>query len=509
MDRRHFLHLAGLATGTLATGTLAADAFAAGALPERLLADPYAPLGDPRARLNLSPVRITGRVHVDGKGVAGVRVSDGATVVTTARDGRYTLLADPLRPFVMVSTPAGHEPARNPAGTMRFYESITALEEQRVDFELTPTVDDANHTMLLLADPQTKTREETDMMHTDTVPAVQEAVRALGEGYVFGVTCGDLMYDDLSLFPEYERAVTRMDLPFYQAIGNHDLEQAAKTSEAAGETYAAYFGPTYYSFDRGAVHYVVLDNVLWHGAGYIGYLDARQLQWLAADLATVQPGATVIVMLHIPPVSTMMDRTGEGFNPTISMTNKEALYRVLEPFNAFLLSGHTHELEHVSDGGATHVVNGAVCGAWWTGPICRDGTPNGFMIYDVRDSAVTWRYQTTGQSADHQLRVYKRGADVTAPDECVANVWAWDPSWTVTWSEDGTPRGVMSRRTELDPLSVELHAGPDKPARASWVDPTPTSHLFYATPSPNAREITVEARDGWGRVYRQSAAVAG
>ncbi len=451
MDRRRFLHLASLATGTLATGGLA----------DQLLADPYAPLGNPRARLSLAPVRITGRVHVADKGVAGVRVSDGASVVITGRDGRYTLLADPLRPFVMVSTPAGHEPARNPAGTMRFYEPITALDEQRVDFPLVATVDDANHTMLLLADPQTKTRTETDLMHAQTVPAVLETLRTLGEAPVFGLTCGDLMYDDLTLFPEYERAVTRMGVPFYQAIGNHDLELTAKTTEAAGATYGAYFGPSYYSFDRGAVHYVVLDNVFWHGSGYVGYLAERQLQWLAADLATVQPGAPVIVLLHIPPVSTMMDRTGEAFNPTISMTNKEALYRVLEPYDAYLLSGHTHELEHVSDGGATHVVNGAVCGAWWTGPICRDGTPNGYMVYDVRGSAVSWRYQATGEAADHQMRLYPRGADSTAPDECVANVWAWDPSWTVTWSEDGVPRGPMARRRGLDPLSVSLHAGPE------------------------------------------------
>ena len=176
--------------------------------------------------------------------MAGVRVSDGATVVTTARDGRYTLLADPLRPFVMVSTPAGHEPARNPAGTMRFYEPITALDEQRVDFALVATPDDAHHTMLLLADPQTKTRDETDMLHTETVPAVLHTLRTLGDAPVFGLTCGDIMYDDLSLFPEYERAVTRMGVPFYQAIGNHDLELAAQDQRSRRRhLLGAYFGP--------------------------------------------------------------------------------------------------------------------------------------------------------------------------------------------------------------------------------------------------------------------------
>ena len=31
------------------------------------------------------------------------------------------------------------------------------------------------------------------------------------------------------------------------------------------------FGPTYYSFDRGRVHYVVLDNVFYLSRGYVGY----------------------------------------------------------------------------------------------------------------------------------------------------------------------------------------------------------------------------------------------
>ncbi len=79
----------------------------------------------------------------------------------------------------------------------------------------------------------------------------------------------------------------------------------------------------------------------------------------------------------------------------------------------------------------------------------------------------------------------------------------------MAWSEDGVSRGPMARRRGLDPLSVSLHAGPYKPVGETWVDPTPTDHLFYATPSPNARESMVEATDGWGRVYRHSQADVG
>ena len=51
----------------------------------------------------------------------------------------------------------------------------------------------------------------------------------------FGVGCGDLMFDDLSLFPEYERGVTAMGVPFFQVIGNHDLDLLGRSDETASQ----------------------------------------------------------------------------------------------------------------------------------------------------------------------------------------------------------------------------------------------------------------------------------
>ena len=88
-------------------------------------------------------------------------------------------------------------------------------------------------------------------------------------------------------------------------------------------------------------------------------------------------------------------------------------------------------------------------------------------------------------------------------EEMLANVWNWDPTWSVVWYEDGDRRGAMAQRVGLDPLSVELHTGPDLPSRRGWVEPRPTRHLFYAPVNPGAREVTVEAIDGFGRSYTE------
>ncbi len=492
LDRRQFLRAASVG----AASTL---------LPDRLLADPYAPL--PRAP-GAAPaaVRVRGVVRSRGRGLAGVAVSDGLDVVRTGRDGTFELRTSSDRDFVRVSVPAGHRIPVNGPGTARFYQPVTAQAEQSFRVELEPLErSDESHTLLLLGDIQTENEMELGWFHEQSVPDLQATIAALGEREVFGISDGDIMYDHLEHYPRYEEGVSRIGVPFFQVVGNHDLDQGGHPDRLSTRTFETYFGPRYYSFDRGAVHYVVLDDVLWHGSGYIGYLDDDQLRWLERDLALVEPGRPVIVATHIPVLGSQHTRNGQR-NPEASMAimNRESLYRLLEPFAAHVLTGHTHEAEHLFEQGVHEHVTGATCGAWWSGPICADGTPNGYCVYDVEGEDIRWRYKATGQADTHQLRVYPRGSDPAAPDEIVANVWDWDPEWTVVWYEDGARRGVMSRRIGRDPLSVELHAGPDLPPRRTWVEPNPVGHLFYAPVGAAVREVRVEARDRFGRVYSEA-----
>lgn len=492
IDRRQFLLRAG-AAGLAATA----------GLPERLLAEPYAPWS--RATSG-RPVRVTGRVTGDERGLAGVAVTDGLAMTITDTEGRYSLVADSSQPFVYLSLPAGWRVPQTAHGTARFHVPLRAdaFGEASAQFALVrDRRGDDRHAFLLLADPQTQTREETGFLHAQTVPALERTVATLGDQPIFGVGCGDIMYDDLTLYPEYERAVSRTGVPFFQVVGNHDLLFDARTDEGTTATFERHFGPRYYSFDRGEMHYVVLDDVLWYGTGYVGYLDQPQLAWLAQDLSRLARGRTVVVFTHIPALSnlsTRASRPGTRRDASESVNNREGLYRLLEPYRAYILSGHTHEHEIFTDGGATHIVHGTVCGAWWSGPICHDGTPNGYGVYEVRGSELRWHYQSTGFDATHQIRAYAPRA-VDGRREFTANVWGWDPSWSVVWLEGADRRGAMTRRLGKDPLSVELHAGSDKPARRKWVEPAPTEHLFHAVVADGARELRVEARDRFGRTY--------
>ncbi len=498
-SRRNFLKKAGLLA---ATGLL---------IPKKPFALNSKALHTTRKHTAEKGVRIRGNVHVRGKALAGVSVTDGIRVTRTDKEGAFDLYSDGRRDFVYLSLPSGYRIPVNPTGTARFYQRIDPDTNGRMttSFELEPLseVHDPEHYhFLLMADPQTENEYEVARFHNETIPDIRNLKLSTTEGKpVFGIGCGDLMFDNLELFPEYEKAVKKTGIPFFQVIGNHDILFDVRTSQESHKVFHTYFGPSHYSFEAGEVHFVVLNNIFWHGAGYVGYLDRDQLDWLRADLRHVEPGRTVVVAMHIPAFSSQHLRTGQNNpSPRLSTTNRRALYELLEPYNAHILSAHMHEHEHVFEGSVHEHIHGTACGAWWSGQICFDGTPNGYSIYEVRGSELRWQYKATGHDPNHQMRLYETGSDPDLAGHILANIWDWDPEWQIFWYEDGMKRGRMKQRTGLDPLAVERMDGPNKPPRRTWVNPVSTNHLFHAPVSPGTRHITAEAYDRWGRRYKQS-----
>lgn len=490
MDRRDFLRSAGL----VASGAALAPGHLVGGARPQTSRNP-----------GPGPIRVRGRVLAEsGRPLARVPISDGVQVVDTGPDGAFELVSTGGRPFVQLSMPSGYRIPTQSTGPARFYEPIRdeGGGEMAVEFHLAALQSsDENHRMLVLADPQTQTEEELGFLHAQTVPDVQSLLTG-SAAETFGIGLGDIMFDNLDLFPGWEEAVRRMGVPFFQVVGNHDIHFHDHGNAGVTDTFIDHFGPEHYSFDRGAVHYIVLNDVLWHGSGYIGYVSPEQLAWLEADLARVEPGRTVVLAVHIPLMQTGHSRMGQG-SPSISgtVTNRAAVYRLLEPFRAHVVSGHTHQQEHVFEGGVHEHVLGTVCGAWWSGPICRDGTPNGYGVYEARGEELRWQYKSTGHDLDHQLRAYLPEDDPEAEGRITANVWNWDPNWTVVVHEGSDRRGAMDQRVLPDPLSTQIHSGSEQPPRRTWVNPFPTAHMFRTDLELDPQRTVIEATDPWGRSY--------
>jgi hypothetical protein len=451
--------------------------------------------------------KVTGKITCEGKGVGNITVSDGFSVARTDTKGNYVLEVHYDARFVFFSLPSGYE-IPNEQGIARFYFPLVKARQQQADFTLVKaTMDDTRHTFVVWADTQIKTDEDAHKLITISATDAAAHIKTLQDKPVFGIGCGDLVWDNFDLFKDYKHAVAMTGIPFWQVIGNHDMDYGGRTDDASQESFEAQFGPSYYSFNKGKVHYVILDDVFFIGAGhrYIGYLTETQLKWLEKDLRYVPEGSRVVVALHIPS-NTGDKRRNKKKEEEMGgvLTNRKALYELLKPYKVQIVSGHTHWNEVWEKDNITEHNLGTVCGAWWSGPICGDGTPNGFGVFEVDGEDISWYYKSTGHEKQHQIRLYKPGADKDQSKALIANVWNYDKRWDIEWFEDGVSKGAMEQYTGYDPAAVELYEGNALPVSRKWIEPIITDHLFRATPSGNAKEIKVRAKDRFGNVFEES-----
>lgn len=456
------------------------------------------------ALLGFYPIRIRGKVFSGGIGISNVVVSDGRVVVQTNGSGEYELISGSDREFVFVSQPSGFEIKRLSNGSSSIFKQIEKTgKDLTLNFELarTGSSDDAHH-FLLLSDTQIQNEYEANQLLTVSVPDVVKTIQSLNDPNAFGIGCGDLVFDKLELFKEYNQSIQAYDIPFFQVIGNHDMDFGVRSDAWTGSTFKGHFGPTYYSWNRGEIHYVVLDDVFYLGAEtkYIGHLPEEQLAWLEQDLSFVEKGRTVVISLHIPTYTGAVTRYPKNDTLGGTVSNREHLYRMLEGYQAHILSGHTHFNDNMIQGNIYEHCHGTVCGAWWSGPICYDGTPSGYAVYEASGSELRWKYKGTGMDITEQFRVYPKGYQIDFSDHFSINCWNYDPKWEISWYENGIKVGAPKKIVAVDPWSVELHTGPTLPARRTWVEPQLTDHLFFFQPN-STENLVVEVVDRFGNKY--------
>jgi hypothetical protein len=433
--------------------------------------------------------KVKGSVLEKGKGLKDVIVSDGYSVVATNASGKYEMELHPNAVAIFISTPAGYAFAHE-KNLSRHYRLVKDVNLRKpINFVLEPlATDDTDHRFIIWADPQVKNEKDVNRMMAESVPDVQKFVQAANGALLHGITVGDIVWDNHDLFASYNSAVEKMGIPFFQCIGNHDMDYNKGGDEVSDDTFQQFYGPTWYSFNRGKVHYVVLDDVRYLGKDreYDGYISAEQLSWLQKDLEFVPKEHLVIVCLHIPVHN--------------EVKNNADLYAVLKDRKVHIMSGHTHYHRNVIKDNIFEHNHGTVCGAWWTGPICGDGTPSGYGVYTVKGTELSWHYQSTGKEADHQLSIHVQDHDAENKKMHV-NIWNYDPAWTVECWIDGQKHNTLQQVKGFDPVAVALYQGPELPKPRGFAEPKKTDHLFDGVIPASAKNIKVIATDRFGKKY--------
>ena len=367
-----------------------------------------------------------------GKGIPGVVVSDGYDCVATDANGVYQFKSNSLTRLIYYSTPAEYEVATANPSVPSFYKAITPKGEVvRTDFELTPLAGgkETNWTFIGIGDPQCATASNASRYSSETIPDIKKTLS--GRSSVYAMTLGDIVFDSTNMWSTMKASMSSVNtgswyIPFFQCLGNHDHDSLkpdtsddAMDDYNATSTFVSYFGPTDYSFNRGDVHVIAMDDIIvtkqadssksngktWNYSG--GFTD-KQLAWLKKDLELVpdKENKMVFICCHIP------------FRGSSSNHYMDVAKLLLNFKEAHIMIGHTHYTQnyvygnsYLAKGGLKlyEHIHGAACGAWWTGTSSSTvtGEPNGYTVYDIEGAHIKdWKFKGTNKDWDFQLRVF-------------------------------------------------------------------------------------------------------
>jgi hypothetical protein len=463
-------------------------------------------------------------------GLPDVKVSNGKEIVKTDAAGKYEIPIDDDTTIFVIKprrwrTPISdaqlprfyyiHKPNGSPELKYGGVEPTGPLPES-VDFPLYPNEEPETFKAILFGDPQPRNQQEVDYMSHDVIEEL------VGTDASFGVTLGDITFDNLDLFEPQARSIALLGIPWYNVIGNHDINYDAKNDKQSDETFERAFGPAYYSFDYGTVHFLVLDDVLWevkdeNGKGsYRGGFGPEQMEFIKNDLAMIPEDQLVVLMMHIP-----LDEVGD----------RKELFRLIEqrPFSVSI-SAHRHVHQHIfftkEDGWEGpvphhHIVNVTVCGSWWKGApdergiphtLMADGAPNGYSIMTFDGTDYSLDFFAAGRSKDYQMLIQSPEqvpSHKTGETDFYVNVFNGSEKSTVEFTlHENSAWLPMQRVEEVDPNFQRAHELDKTLEDTPWLElpsPRKSSHLWKAklpdAMSPGTYLIHVRTKDMDGQEH--------
>jgi len=510
----------------------------------------------------------------DGNPIAGVQVSDGDAISYTDHEGYYCICSWKRHGYVFIEIPSNYE-APLDGVFPHFWEPLLPEEVDEVHNFTLKRVDNQEHVTLFLGDFHLCDRKSLKDVEQFRICAseIRERVASYREQgkSVYVMTLGDMTWDlywdnssglkncnfDLNAYKKFINEEMG-DIPFFHTMGNHDNDYKAFNDWDAAIPYRQIIGPTYYSFNLGGFHYIVLDNVICTNKGTVTTRSNRfgfnedEIDWLKADMCNVAPGTPVIVTLH-EQVAKLATCDNGVLRDGVAEIN--AIIGDSHPIH--YISADTHNINNYGKPG-DHITEhnaGATCGNWWWSGrltnggyfpdtekykdsffmMSRDGAPSGYTIYEMNGQSWKSLWKGYGVSEDVQFKVYdlncveinsrkypgtgkfvdaidsdaKEYANPSKDNTLLINIWNYDPSWTITVYEKETGKHleVKEKPGTRDPLAlVTYNAGRYHEGSGggnTFKAVKSSHHIFCCQASAHDTTLEVTVTDGFGRIFTQ------
>lgn len=505
---------------------------------------------------------VYGIVSSAGVGVENVVVSDGAEVTVTNEKGIYQLKSAKKWGYVFISVPSGYEVPS--VGVLpQFHRALknSADVVERADFKLEKVDGQDSYKIFMLGDMHLANRTgDLGQFAQFTSDLTDYMTRHKGEK-MYALTLGDMTWDlywysNSYYFPQYLNTINSQikNLQIFHTMGNHDNDFQTRSDYDAAVKYVDQICPTYYSFNIGKVHYVVMDDIdcsSYDGTesrNYVKSLSAEQLDWLAKDLSHVAKTTPIVVAMH----AQVFYPTTSGFKIDHDQVNTLRLFDILDGYTVRFVTGHTHKLFNVTpdapivDGHNFREYNsGSVCASWWWSGnltpgihIGTDGTPGGYGIWDVTGTDFQCLYKSTGWPEEYQFRSYDLNnvhfsmadvplmpSDISASvknaymqyvnaypqnndNEVLINIWNWNSDWTLSVVDENRKTLPYTEVWTYDPLHIAALSV--KRFNNAGLKSTPSfitdkfTHFFKVKADDADTDLVITVKDEFGNEWTEN-----
>ena len=502
---------------------------------------------------------VFGLVSSEEGPVANVVVSDGTEVTVTDDKGIYELKSAKKWGYVFISAPSGYEVAAEGVFP-QFYQTLKGAADvvEQKDFKLTKVDGQDRYKLFLLGDMHLANRTNDAAQFTQFTTDLNAYMAQHSGQKMYALTLGDMTWDlywykNNYALPQYRETINRQvkNLQIYHTMGNHDNDFMTTSDYDAAVKYVDCIGPTFYSFNIGQVHYVVMDNIdcsAYDGTdsrNYVKKLSNEQLKWLAKDLAYVDKSTPLIVAMH----AQIYKPTSTGFAFDHDSANTEALLAALDGHEVHFVTGHTHKVYNITPdddvvkGRDIHEHNsGAICASWWWSGnltpgvhVSIDGAPGGYAIWDIDGTDFAWLYKSTGWPEEYQFRsydlnnvsfsmddvpnipsnvliqlAYKKYVNAypeNSDNEVLIKIWNWNSNWELSVVDE---RGKTLEYTPVwayDPLHIAALSVPR--FNNSGITSTPSfvtesaTNFFKVKADAADVDLTITVKDEFGHTWTE------